>query len=141
MVYRWYHQCFSSLTYLASAGKCMLLSQFDINMPCIDTHVLLIKLSRCMIVGNACFDIVCSVSCCEGVLYSCLYTLSLLLYACMYCAVLYRCMLEVWQAFPGINITGTAKSGFLLRLATRFLILVYQVMHHYTSILALHHYC
>jgi hypothetical protein len=38
-----------------------------------------------------------------------------------------RCMLEVWQAFPGINITGTAKSGFLLRLATRFLILVYQV--------------
>lgn len=51
-----------------------------------------------------------------------------MLCVCMTLILCYgRCMLEVWQAFPGINITGTAKSGFLLRLATRFLILVYQV--------------
>ncbi|CAN0096127.1 unnamed protein product, partial [Discosporangium mesarthrocarpum] len=38
-------------------------------------------------------------------------------------------VLEVWQAFPGINITGTAKCGFLVRLSARYLILVYQTIY------------
>lgn len=38
-------------------------------------------------------------------------------------------ILEVWQAFPGIQMTGTAKGGFLVRLSLRFLVLVYQSMY------------
>ncbi|CAN0431472.1 unnamed protein product, partial [Ectocarpus sp. 12 AP-2014] len=38
-------------------------------------------------------------------------------------------ILEVWQAFPGIQITGTAKGGFLVRLSLRFLVLVYQSLY------------
>ena len=38
-------------------------------------------------------------------------------------------MLEVWQAFPGIQMTGTAKGGFLVRLSLRFLVLVYQSLY------------
>ncbi|KAG5186996.1 1,3-beta-glucan synthase component-domain-containing protein [Tribonema minus] len=44
------------------------------------------------------------------------------------------CMLEVWQAFPGINISGTAKAGFLVRLGTRFLVLVYQSLYFMWSV-------
>lgn len=36
---------------------------------------------------------------------------------------------KVWQAFPSIQITGTAKCGFLVRLSMRFLILVYQSLY------------
>ncbi|CAM9568890.1 unnamed protein product [Chrysoparadoxa australica] len=43
-------------------------------------------------------------------------------------------MLEVWQAFPGINITGTARFGFLVRLLTRFVILLYQTLYFMWSI-------
>lgn len=38
-------------------------------------------------------------------------------------------VLEVWQAFPGIQMTGTAKGGFLVRLSLRFLVLVYQSLY------------
>ncbi|CAN0121210.1 unnamed protein product, partial [Phaeothamnion confervicola] len=44
------------------------------------------------------------------------------------------CLLEVWQAFPGIQITGTARFGFLIRLATRFLVLVYQALYFMWSV-------
>ncbi|CAB1098159.1 GT48 [Ectocarpus sp. CCAP 1310/34] len=38
-------------------------------------------------------------------------------------------ILEVWQAFPGIQMTGTAKGGLLVRLGLRFLVLVYQSLY------------
>ncbi|CAN0060689.1 unnamed protein product, partial [Hapterophycus canaliculatus] len=38
-------------------------------------------------------------------------------------------VLEVWQAFPGIQMTGTAKGGFFVRLSMRFLVLVYQSLY------------
>lgn len=38
-------------------------------------------------------------------------------------------VLEVWQAFPGIQMTGTAKGGFLVRLSLRFLVLVFQSLY------------
>lgn len=37
--------------------------------------------------------------------------------------------IQVWQAFPGVRITGTAKCGFLVRLCLRFLVLVYQSLY------------
>lgn len=44
------------------------------------------------------------------------------------------CMLEVWQAYPGINVTGTAKTGFLIRLSTRFVLLSYQTLYYMWSL-------
>ena len=38
-------------------------------------------------------------------------------------------ILEVWAAYPGIQLTGTAVCGFIFSLGTRFLILVYQTMY------------
>eukprot|EP00611_Tribonema_gayanum_P022145 TRINITY_DN4392_c0_g1_i8.p1 TRINITY_DN4392_c0_g1~~TRINITY_DN4392_c0_g1_i8.p1 ORF type:complete len:2019 (+),score=952.03 TRINITY_DN4392_c0_g1_i8:563-6058(+) len=44
------------------------------------------------------------------------------------------CILEVWHSYPGINISGTAKTGFLLRLCIRFLLLVYQALYFMWSV-------
>ncbi|CAM9094798.1 unnamed protein product [Ascophyllum nodosum] len=38
-------------------------------------------------------------------------------------------ILEVWQAFPGIQMNGTAKCGFIVRLCLRYLVLVYQSLY------------
>ncbi len=44
------------------------------------------------------------------------------------------CMLEVWQVYPGIQVTGTASVGFIVRLCTRFIILTYQVQYFLFSV-------
>lgn len=58
----------------------------------------------------------------------CLQMLSTVFWSINFLGILWT-SLEVWQAFPGIQITGTAKCGFLVRLCLRFLILVYQSMY------------
>ncbi len=44
------------------------------------------------------------------------------------------CMLEIWQVYPGILVTGTASVGFIARLCTRFIILTYQVQYFLFSV-------
>ncbi len=44
------------------------------------------------------------------------------------------CVLEVWQVYPGILVTGTASVGFITRLCTRFIILTYQVQYFLFSV-------
>ncbi len=44
------------------------------------------------------------------------------------------CMLEIWQVYPGILVTTTASVGFITRLCSRFIILIYQVQYFLYSV-------